>query len=154
MTHCHQQSSFISPDYFADFKSSWGVTDANVIVLFKDSLSVVGGQCSGHMTSCGFVNRHKRHTIASNGTRNEGKFVFDSPEMLRALELHSFADLKAALFRCARFLLFIPFNIPRNFHLGTTALKILVTDRVHDLACRSYKSAQHRGRLAPTPVPW
>ena len=75
------------------------------------------------MTSCGFVNRHKRHTIASNGTRNEGKFVIDSPEMLRALELRSFADLKAALFRCARFLLFIPFNIPRNFHLGTPALK-------------------------------
>ena len=45
----------------------------------------------------------------------------------------------------ARFLLFIPFNIPRNFHLGTTALKFLVTDRVHDLACRSYKSVQHRG---------
>ena len=106
------------------------------------------------MNSRGFVNGRKRHTIASNGTRYEGKIVINSPEILRALELHSCADLKAALFRCARFLLFILFNIPRNFHLGTTALKFLVTDRVHDLACRSYKSAEHRGRLAPTPVPW
>ena len=109
-------------DHSVDFKSLWGVTDANAIVFFKDSLHVVGGRRSGHMTSRGFANRHKRHTIASKSKRYEGTIVIDSPEMLRALDSHTFADFKAALLRCARFPLFVPFNIPRHFHFGMPAL--------------------------------
>jgi hypothetical protein len=49
------------------------------------------------MRAQGFERRQIRNIDANKGTHYKGKIVGDSPEMCRALDSHSYADLKAAV---------------------------------------------------------
>ena len=80
---------------------------------------MVGGRRPGHLAARSFANRQVRNITANKGTRYENKIVGDSPEMCRALDSHGFADLKAAIVKCASFTSLYPAGDPRRCNLGT-----------------------------------